>query len=730
MTIPTGVSATRPSDETPVLEFARAFRTAVRAVGFYPPTHQSVVSSLDKVVAAARVATAKGPLSLSILPGAFLAGGVPIDSSQTVVGELAAILHRHGVGAMNLDGKATVESWRALFALLARTPDDMRAAGGIQRQWKLLRHSSPAILEIDFGALLRGQVGGDFNELAGIISHYLETAGVGASLLDDPCGALKRAMDNAADEPQAVAAILRELRAAAQLTRATAPAQFDDVFRRAAAVGEHLAVGVMAGLLDQRGSADATVGTVDVVTALVERMSDATLSQFLVKALGPAAAASPRLSEVITTLLPDPARRRRILATAQGVAFEEGVLEKWAELERNLNAHSDRQFVPEQYSRELQSANTRADDVAGHVSDPPERIAKWLHTIEDEAITELDIWLLLDLARVETNPVRTGAVLEVLRGHVVEAADAGNWTDAARVAEAIRLVASESDDTLRRSSATDILQKLAGFTAVQEALTQIARAEPMGSDAVIRLLTAIGPGIVPAIARQWAMETDVAARARLESLVATYGEAGSRALRRVLGAEKDAPQLRVAAIRLLVLTGMSDHASTLGASLADPDADVRREAFQALAASSTDRARDVLVGGIAGANAESQMTFVEQVAALRREHAVPVLARLLLQIDQAAVAPPVYLLIIAVLRQAGNQEAAGALMLVFERTRWRAPYRALRFRVAAASALRSIGGPWAVAGLRAVAGLGHLRSTQSIKATTSKTTTSGRTGTR
>jgi len=77
------------------------------------------------------------------------------------------LCHRHGVGALNLDGRDTPDGWRALLTLLAQKPEDARSAGGIQRQWKALRHASPTILEINFGALLRGQVGGDFIELAG-----------------------------------------------------------------------------------------------------------------------------------------------------------------------------------------------------------------------------------------------------------------------------------------------------------------------------------------------------------------------------------------------------------------------------------------------------------------------------------------------------------------------------------------------------------------------------------
>jgi hypothetical protein len=341
----------------------------------------------------------------------------------------------------------------------------------------------------------------------------------------------------------------------------------------------------------------------------------------------------------------------------------------------------------------------------------------------------MDVQLLLDLARIETDPVRAGTVLEILHRHVVEAANAGNWSDAARVAEAIRLVVSESGDALRRASASDILEQLAGLAAAQDALAQIALPEPIGSDAITRLLSAIGPGLVPAIVRQWVVASDAAARWRLESLVAAQGEPGRTALRRVLGGEPDAPHLRVAAIRLLLVTGASDQASALGPSLADPHPDVRREAFLALAATPTDRARDALAGGIAVADTVSQMALVEQVAGLRQEHAVPILSRLLAQVDQASVALPVYLSIIAALRRAGSDEAARALMLVFDRTRWRAPYRALRFRAAAASALRTIGGPWARAALRAATGLSRLRSTPHVDAVPSKTSAPGRRGT-
>jgi len=708
---PTGASATPPPNLTHVLEFARAFRAAARAVAFYPASHQNVVSALEQVVAAARAATAHGPLCLTILPHACMAGGVPIDSSETVVADLAGVLHRHGVGALNLDGKATHDSWRALFALLARKPEDLRATGGIQRQWKALRQMSPAILEIDFGALLRGQVGGDFAELAGVISHYLETAGVGGSILDDPCGALRRAIENAPDEPQAVAAVLRELRAAAQLTWTTQPEQFDDVFRRAAAVGEYLTAGMMAGLLERRGSPEAMVGTLDVVSALIERMPDATVSQFLAKEMGPAGASPPRLTDVLRTLVPDAKRRRNIVLEAQSVAFEENVLEKWTELERNLDAYTDRQFVSEQYVEELHSAKGRAAAVR-RTPDPPERIKAWVGSIDDEAVYDLDLQLLADLAHLDTDQARTRAILEILHAHVLEAAAAGDWTGAARTAEIIRSEASESADGTRRLLAADILQKLAASRVPEAALETIADAEPSLADTMTRVLSAIGPPLVPVVARRWAVEPSASTRSRLEGVVLGWGKHGRESLRRLLGADKELPQARVAAIRLLQLSGATDHVPTLEAALSDPDHDVRREACRALANAPSERALDILARGIARADSGTQAVLLEQLAGLGPRRVVPILERVLLLTDPRRVAPAVYLSIIDILKRAGGDDAASALMVVFDWNRWRAPYRAWRFRSATRSALRSMGNP---AARRAASGPGGARAARNAE---------------
>lgn len=677
----------RPASPPRILDFARAFRAAARAVGFYPPAHQKVVEALDHLLAAARAAAGDGSVCLTVLPHGLMAGGMTLDATEAAFADLAAICHRHGVGALILDGRATADAWRALFTLLARKPEDIRASGGIQRQWKALHHRSPAILEIDFGALLRGQVGGDFSELAGVISHYLETAGVGGSILDDPCGALRRAIEAAPDDEQAVTAMLRELRAAAQLTWAK-PEQFDDVFRRAAAVGEFVPESLMAVLLGRRGTPEATVGPIDVVEALVERMPNPTISKFLSRALSEGGSGGARITDVFTSLVPDVQRRRLIVSEAQDVALGAGALAQWAALERALDAQSDKRFLPEDYVDEIHSARDRASR-GGESGASLAQIEAWTRSIGDDAVRETDLLMLEDLARIESDDTRARRVLEILQAHVLEAAEKGDWDGAGRTAGVIRTLATGAADDVRRAAAGEALDKLAQSPAASRALDLLPDADDEQAGHVERTLAAIGPALAPALAAHWAAARQVGVRSRLERVVAGCGRPGRDALRRLLSSDSAPTEVRVAAIRLLELTPGTEHLPLLEAALSDRQEDVRRVAFDALAASQSDRARDILARGLARAEPRAQAVLLERLSALGPERLSPILHRAFELVDPGIADLGVYLSMIAAIGRAGGEGAGALLAGAARRVTWRTPLRAWRVRSAVRGALRA-----------------------------------------
>jgi hypothetical protein len=409
----------------------------------------------------------------------------------------------------------------------------------------------------------------------------------------------------------------------------------------------------------------------------------------------------------MTTLAPEAGRRRRIVVAAQGVAFESGgVLEQWAELERNLDEYLDARFVSDQYARELHAAQSRELTTPQREADPPDRLAAWRESIDDPAVEALDLQLLLDLARLEEEPTRVLAIMELLRSQIADAAAADRFDEAAAVCEAIRVAAADADHAARRSAAADVLARLSGSPAAERALAIVSdpSAEPPAS--VTRLVDALGAGLLPSLVRHWAAASDQTVRARLQQHLIESGDAGRRILRRLAATSKERPDTRLAALRLLRAHAGSDLTATFEECLADADAEIRAEAFDALAGTANDRERDALAAGIANAPPDGQAALIDRVAAMPREASVPILARLVRAVDQGTVAPGALRTIIGGLADAGTDEAARALLQVFAHTSWRSPHRALQYRMAAAAGLRRIGGPWSAAGWRALAGVG------------------------
>jgi hypothetical protein len=367
------------------------------------------------------------------------------------------------------------------------------------------------------------------------------------------------------------------------------------------------------------------------------------------------------------------------------------VVGQWAELERNLEAYSDPQFVSDEYLNELHSVQIRADRVGKDAAAPPELLAAWVRSIDDEATRELDSLLLGDLARLETEYGRARKVLEILQAHALDSADDNDWSGVARAVELIGGVASESTDSLLRQSALEIVQKLSRAPLAGRALEMLSDAEPPLCDALSRTLSGIGGHLLPTITARWAADRGSVLRARLEPVVVASGRQGRSSLRRLLASEAEPADVRVAAIRLLQLTVGTDHLPALETALSDRQEDIRREAFSALADSSSERAADILARHIAGADAPTQADLLTRLLAFGDRRATPVLPRLFAQIDPRKVSVPLYLSMIAAVGRTGRADAASILTTVSHRTHWTSPIRTWRFRAAAKSALRALG---------------------------------------
>ncbi len=318
---------------TRLAEFSRVCKAAARAVSLYPGGHPAIGVSLSRLEQATAKMTEAGPYTIQVQADGLLVDGARMPKPDPAVSELAALLHRHLVGRLTLNAGANAESWRTLLLLLARTPDDVRADGGLGKLWATAGGPSLEIGEIDYSEVLREKQG-----LAATIDSIISAAMSGPTLTVDDA-ALKALLEiveeptkleqlmtqleqTAAKSPQGVelqtAALLEHGPRPRRLRRpATTRKQLNTVFEQFGRGARHLSVEAMIALLAERKRPEAMAGSVNVVSALIESMNDASVAGFVADAVVAERGASERLAHAFRSLVPEFDRQRQLLALAK-----------------------------------------------------------------------------------------------------------------------------------------------------------------------------------------------------------------------------------------------------------------------------------------------------------------------------------------------------------------------------------------------------------------------------
>src|SRR4029453_6214291 len=92
---------------------------------------------------------------------------------------------------------------------------------------------------------------------------------------------------------------------------------------------------------------------------------------------------------------------------------ETGFDSLWRDAANLLMSYSDKNFVSDEYGRELSSARTQAVEVERVSDDPPERIQAWRASVSDEAVRNLALGLIQDLLRIESDPAGWQAIAAI-----------------------------------------------------------------------------------------------------------------------------------------------------------------------------------------------------------------------------------------------------------------------------------------------------------------------------
>jgi hypothetical protein len=695
-------------------EFARACKSAARAVALYPGSHPAIGASLSRLATATARLIEAGPCRLQIHSDRLLIDGGAAARPDPAIPELAEVLHRHLIGGLTINAGADADSWRTLLLLLARSPEEIRADGGIAHLWGTAGGPSLEIQEIDYAEVLREKQG-----YAATLEQIITAALAGPQMqLDDSAmrvllevvgdaGKLQELMaqleSSTADQGVDVqtAAFLSLLRGLADYVSRTHPETLDTVFKQMGNAAGRLSAEGMLNLLAQRQRPEAAPGGVDIVGAVVDRMSDGSVVQFVAGSVQVERGATDRLAHAFQALVPEMDRQRQLLALAHEevasseLGQEQSFAELWERVEGMLTSYSDKNFVSAEYGRELSGSRTRAVDVERASDDPPERIASWLSTVNDGALRGLDHQLLLDLLVIESDPLRWRDIAETVVTHADDLIRVGYFDQAWELAESVVEEAKRSPDL--RIHAASALERFGRGSMMKHVAGHLRSADDQAYARFTRVCHAIGTPVIAPLAEVLSSEQDARSRNRLRDVLLGFGARGRESVQQLMNASNW--EVRRTAAFLLREFGGTEGLKELEPLLTDSEPLVQREAIQGLVLNGSDAASEILLGALVKSTGRARQTLVHEIVAMRDERAAPLFCFLLRHVDRRKL-QPIYLGSIEALGGFGGPDAVDALKFALHQGDWWAPLKTRRLRTAAAASLRRIGSPAALDVLR------------------------------
>jgi len=323
--------------------------------------------------------------------------------------------------------------------------------------------------------------------------------------------------------------------------------------------------------------------------------------------------------------------------------------------------------------------------------DPPDRVQAWRASVSDEAVRRLDLALLQDLLRLESEPAAWRSIAAIAGDEIERRTLLGDVVPAQSLLNI--LVAERSDEGRApfRPIAESILTKLAGGQIVRHIVFHLRKADDAAVEAFNRLCHTIGPSVVRPLAMALAAEENNRAIRRLRELLLAFGAAGRQSVEQLKHSPN--PAVRRMAIDLLRVFGGSEALPELASMLDDADPQVQRESIRAIVQIGTDDAFAVLQQALVGGST-SRDTILQQLIGLRDDKAVPLLCYVLNHTSPRGKMTNVHVQIVDALGSLTvHPESTRTLRAILYRSEWWAPLRTAVLRQAAASALRQIGRP-------------------------------------
>ena len=705
-----------PEDAARLTDFARACKAAARAVMLYPGAHPAIAVTLGRIAEVTSAASLPEPLRISVLADGLLLDGRPPQRPDAAIAELAELLHDHLIGELTVNPGGDVEAWRKFLLLVGRSPEGVRAEGGIARLWTTMAGRHVELREIDFAEVLRERERGAPAGWSQVIANclhgdafdideesaraLLEAAGDSATLQE-----LIGAVDTSARQGgrgigQRAAALIRLLQGIVDTVSSKAPDRLEPAMQNLASAIGRLSPEMMVSLLTHRGGARG--GPPAVVDTVVSHMSEGVIVGFVARNALAADTSIERVAQAFHSLVPDGEHRERLLTLAHDEAADSlldtmpGFEGAWDQVaQKILSTYSDKPFVSEDYARELSSVRTKAIDVENVSDDPPERLAAWLGTVSTGELRKLDLTLLHDLLRIEENHERWAALMRPVVELIDDLLLVGDFGAVSDLLDVLVKEARNKESKERSQSALIAIDVLVAGSMMRQIVTHLSNIDDAQFERVKTMCLSVGEMLIRPLAEALSAEERTRPRERLTDILIAFGSIGRREVERLKTSPNAA--VRRTAVYLLRNFGGSDALPELTELLGDDEQQVQREAVRAILNIGTDEAYQVLQQALVSGTATSREAIMQSLGVVRDERAAPLFIYILRNVDHRGQLKSVYLRAIEALAALKDPIGVPELKTALHRGEWWAPGRTRILRSAAAAALARIGTPEASA---------------------------------
>jgi hypothetical protein len=191
----------------------------------------------------------------------------------------------------------------------------------------------------------------------------------------------------------------------------------------------------------------------------------------------------------------------------------------------------------------------RALEVEEASDDPPERIAAWLETVSTTALGALDVTLLLDLLRVDHDPVRWGTLMTPVVRLLDDLLLVGDF-EAARQLVAVLASEAANEASARRPHAMDAIDILIDSATVRHITAHLATIGEAQFEVAKAMCVSLGEVVVRPLVEALSTEERPSAQARLTAILVAFGPVGHRTIDRL----KSSPHLAIRRTALQVLS--------------------------------------------------------------------------------------------------------------------------------------------------------------------------------